>query len=168
MEIFGLPAHVLMVHGAVVFIPLAVFAAIIFAVFPKWRYLSRWPALLLALAAVANAWAARITGKDFFDGDAFSGFPEGNPIRSAIEDHEAYGEALSLVVLVFLLMVVFGFVMLGGPSGFASGRGAKEMNARWAELAVPASIVVVGLVTLVYVVLTGDAGSRVVWDPPTS
>ncbi|HSV39314.1 MAG TPA: hypothetical protein VLI04_11195 [Nocardioidaceae bacterium] len=165
MEIFGLPAHVLIVHGAVVFIPLAVAAAIAFAVFPKWRYLTRWPALLLALVAAGNAWAARITGKSFFD-DAFDAYPEA--IRNAIQDHESRGEVLSLVVLAFLLLVIFGFTMLGGASGFASGRGAKEMNAQWAELVVPASIVVVGIVTLVYVVLTGDAGSRVVWDPPTS
>jgi hypothetical protein len=31
------------------------------------------------------------------------------------------------------------------------------------ELVVPASLVVVSIVTLVYVVLTGDAGAQAVW-----
>ena len=62
MEIFGLPVHVLVVHGAVVLTPLAALATIAFAVLPKWRYLTRWPAVALAVAATCALWAARLSG----------------------------------------------------------------------------------------------------------
>ena len=51
MEIGGLPLHPLVVHGAVVFTPLAALALIVFAILPRYRYLTRWPAAILAVIA---------------------------------------------------------------------------------------------------------------------
>jgi hypothetical protein len=167
MEIFGLPAHVLVVHGAVVLAPFAAFAVIVFAIVPKWRYLTRWPAAALAVAAAGVVWTARITGNDFFD-DRFAALPAGNPIRGAIEDHQAYGDILSWVIIAFLVLTLLGAWLLGGPSGFASGAGERPRGETWVETVVPASLVVVSIVVLIYVFLTGDAGARAVWDPPTS
>ena len=43
MEIAGLPLHPLVVHAAVVLIPLTALLAVAFAVLPRWRWLVRWP-----------------------------------------------------------------------------------------------------------------------------
>jgi hypothetical protein len=163
MEIFGLPAHVLVVHAAVVLTPLAVLAAVAFALLPKWRYLTRWPAAALAVVAGVTVWVSRVTGQDFFGGDRFGGLAADNPLRKAIHDHEEYGELLSLVVIAFVLLVLVGSAVLGGPSGFVSGRGAKARTAAGVEVAVALAILAAAAVTLVYLVLTGDAGARAAW-----
>jgi hypothetical protein len=166
MEVFGLPAHVLVVHAAVVLTPLAALATIVFAVVPKWRYLTRWPAAILAVMATGAVWTARITGKSFFD-KRFASLPGDNPVREAIVAHQSRGNVLSLVIIAFLVLTLLGVWLLGGPSGFASGRGARPRGEDWVEIVVPIAMVLVSVVTLVYVVLTGDAGARAAWDPPT-
>ncbi|GGB76769.1 hypothetical protein N798_02250 [Knoellia flava TL1] len=163
MDINGLPAHVLVVHGAVVFAPLAALAATLLAVVPRWRYLTRWPALALALVATVTVWLARISGTDFFD-SRFASLPADNPVLAAIREHEERGETLSLVVLGLLAVTAAGAWLLGGPSGFASGRGAKELAAPWLETALPVLLVLVSLATLVYAFLAGDAGARATWE----
>ncbi|KGN30900.1 hypothetical protein N802_05750 [Knoellia sinensis KCTC 19936] len=166
MDINGLPAHVLVVHGAVVLTPIAALAAILFAVVPRWRYLTRWPALLLALIATGSVWGARISGNDFFE-SRFSQLPADNPVRAAILEHQNYGETLSLVVIAFLVVVALGAMLLGGPSGFASGSGSKEQAASALEMGLPALMLIASLATLVYAFLTGDAGARATWEQPS-
>ncbi|MDT0213890.1 hypothetical protein Q9R29_08320 [Rothia sp. ARF10] len=163
MDINGLPAHVLVVHGAVVFAPLAALAAILLAVVPRWRYLTRWPALALGLVATVTVWLARISGTDFFD-SRFASLPADSPVLAAIREHEERGETLSLVVLGLLAVTAAGAWLLGGPSGFASGRGAKERAASWLETALPVLLVLVSLATLAYAFLAGDAGARATWE----
>ena len=162
MDINGLPAHVLVVHGAVVFAPLAALAAILLAVVPRWRYLTRWPALALALVATGTVWLARVSGEDFFE-SRFASLPADSPVLVAIREHEERGETLSLVVLGLLVATAAGASLLGGASGFASGRGAKGRAAPWLETVLPIVIVLVSLATLVYAFLAGDAGARATW-----
>ncbi|HET7689430.1 MAG TPA: DUF2231 domain-containing protein [Nocardioidaceae bacterium] len=155
MEIFGLPVHVLVVHGAVVFTPLAALATIVFALRPQWRYLSRWPAVLLALAATGSVWMARLSGEDLQEARSL---PD-----QLIATHESRGEVLALVMIVFLVLTLLGARLLGGPSGLASGRGAVAVREGWVEKVVPLALVAISVVALVYVVLTGDAGARATW-----
>ena len=65
-ERFGdLPLHVLVIHLAVVVLPVAALTAIAFAVLPKWRWLLRWPALVLGLGALVCAFVAKKSGDAF-------------------------------------------------------------------------------------------------------
>ena len=155
MEFTGLPLHVLVVHAAVVFAPLAALAAIGFAVVPRWRYLTRWPAAVLAVIATGAIWLARVSGNDLKKNLAL---PD-----QLIGTHQSRGEVLSWVSLAFLLLVLVGAWLLAGPSGLASRRGAQAVRAPAVELVLPAAIVIASVVTLVYAVLTGDAGARAVW-----
>ena len=54
MEFHGIPLHPLVVHGAVVFTPLAAVAALVFVLVERWRELLRWPTAVLAVVAAAN------------------------------------------------------------------------------------------------------------------
>ena len=95
MEIGGLPLHPLVVHGAVVFTPLAALALITFAVLPRYRYLTRWPAAILAVLAFGAVWAARITGQWML---------EQNPsIEQLVGAHVERAKLLSLVVLALVV-----------------------------------------------------------------
>lgn len=155
MEFFGLPLHPLVVHAAVVFVPLAALLVIVFAVFQKHRWATRWPALLLTLVSLATVWIARITGKSLKD--------ELPGIEQAIATHEERGELLSLLMIGFTVLVAVAAWSLGGPSALASGRGSRDSGVAALDKVLPAVLVVAALVVLVAVVMTGDAGTRVVY-----
>ena len=53
MEINGLPAHMLIVHAAVVFLPLASVLALVYAGVPRWRWATRWPMVGFTTVALA-------------------------------------------------------------------------------------------------------------------
>ena len=155
MEIAGLPLHPLVVHAAVVFTPLAALAVIAFAVLPKHRWLTRWPAALAALVAFGSVWAARLSGQSMLDA---------NPdLAQLVATHQDRGVLLSWAIIVFLLVTLVGVWSLGGPSALATGRGAMESKVASLDKVLPALLVLASLGVLIGVVLTGDAGSRAVW-----
>lgn len=155
MEFMGLPLHPLVVHAAVVFVPLAALLVIVFAVLPKHRWATRWPAFLLTLVSLVTVWVARISGKSLKD--------ELPGIEQVIATHEDRGELLSLLMIGFTVLVAVGAWSLGGPSALASGRGARDGGVAVLDKVMPAVLVVAALVVLVLVVMTGDAGTRVVY-----
>ncbi len=55
----------LIVHAAVVFVPLQIAAAIVYAVVPAWRRYMTWAALALIIVGPAAAWAAKLSGEAF-------------------------------------------------------------------------------------------------------
>ncbi len=59
---FGLPLHPLVVHAAVVFIPLAALGAVLVVLSARFRGRYGGLAVLLGAAAVVAAFAARLTG----------------------------------------------------------------------------------------------------------
>jgi len=61
MELNGTPLHPLVVHAAVVFVPLAAVAVAAYVV-PRWRALLRWPALVLSIGAAASVQLAAMSG----------------------------------------------------------------------------------------------------------
>jgi hypothetical protein len=155
MEIAGLPLHPLVVHAAVVFTPLAVLAAVVFAVVPRWRYLTRWPTAALTLTALGAVWVARVSGRSLL-----ASRPELAPL---VRVHQQRGTQLSLLMILFAVVVLVGVWGLGGRSGLVDGRGARETRVAVLDKLLPAVVVVVSLVVVVWCVLTGDAGARAIW-----
>jgi hypothetical protein len=159
MEIFGLPAHVLVVHGAVVLTPLAAASTIAFAVLPRYRYLTRWPTALLAIAATGAIWGAKLTGPSLRD----TLLKQQRITQDLIATHQSRANVLALVMIAFLVLTLIGAKMLGGPTGLASGKGEVAKAEPWAELVIALGLVLISIVTLVWVILTGDAGARATW-----
>jgi hypothetical protein len=161
MEFNGIPLHPLVVHAAVVLGPAAALTALVYAARPAWRWLLRWPMLLLAAAAAGSTLLAYLSGKELLEDRPF--LLQGDPIRERVLLHQDRGEVLLWVALGFLVVAAVAAWALGGPSALASGRGARETAGSataWAALA----LVVAGAVALlVMTFLTGDAGARAVW-----
>lgn len=156
-ERFGdLPLHVLVIHAAVLVLPVTALVAIVFALVPKWRWLLRWPTLLLALASLALAFVARESGEALV-----AAIPD---LEKAVALHEERGKLLFWFVLIFLAVAIAAFLLLGGPSQLASGKGAKATKSRPLELVVSAAVVVVGVLVIWQTIRTGDAGAKAVWD----
>ena len=70
----GLPLHPLVVHAAVVFVPLLVVTAILYGVVPQLRSRIGWVAALLAVAAPTAALVAMLSGRAFKE-SRFAGQP---------------------------------------------------------------------------------------------
>lgn len=155
MEIGGLPLHPLVVHAAVVFTPLAVLGVLVFALWERHRWLTRWPTLALTAVAVASVWTAALSGTALLESR-----PE---LKELVETHQARGQLLGLVSTLLLLLVALAAWALPGPTSLASGRGARESRLPAAERWLPLALAVVALAVLVLAVLTGDSGSRAVW-----
>ncbi|TDD21381.1 hypothetical protein E1218_21000 [Kribbella turkmenica] len=156
-ERFGdLPLHVLVIHAAVVVLPVAALTAIAFAVLPRWRWLLRWPALLLGVGAVVLAYVAKESG------DAFvAAVPT---LEQAVREHKERGDLLFWFCLIFAAVAVAAFLLLGGPSALASGKGAKATRSKPLELVTSAAVVVIGVLVIWQTIRTGDAGAKAVWD----
>lgn len=149
-ERFGdLPLHVLVIHAAVLVLPVTALVAIVFALVPKWRWSLRWPTLLLALASLALAFVARESGEALV-----AAIPD---LEKAVALHEERGKLLFWFVLIFLAVAIAAFLLLGGPSQLASGKGAKATKSRPLELVVSAAVVVVGVLVIWQTIRTGDS-----------
>lgn len=157
MELGGLPLHPLVVHAAVVLTPAAALLAIVFAVVPRWRWLTRWPAGLAAAAALGAVFFARVTGEGFLEQR-----PELEPL---VKVHEERAELLLWLVIGFFVAASAAVVLLGSTSPFPSGKGARTAAASWLSTVLMVLVVLAALAVIVQVVRTGDAGSRAVWSP---
>jgi hypothetical protein len=160
MELNGLPLHPLVVHAAVILGPVTALTAIAYAVLPRWRWLIRWPMVALAVATVATVFVAKLAGEALLD-ERFANASEA--VKDQIEVHEGRGTVLLWVSLAFLVIAVAAALTVGGPSGLASGAGARDSRGTAVTVGVLALVVVGALALLVMTVLTGDAGSRAVW-----
>lgn len=154
MEINGLPLHPLIVHAVVVFVPLGALAAILFALVPRWRWLLRWPTLLLAVAAVVLTRIAVLSGTRLKSDRQLGG--------DLINRHQVWGHRLEYAVWVFAILAIVAWWVLPYVVPLV---GAVDRPSPVPSLATAVTVVlpVAGAVVLVFAVITGDAGARALW-----
>ncbi len=154
MEINGVPLHALVVHAAVVLVPLAALAVLAMAR-PGWRWLARWPALVLAVGAALTVQLAALSGQNLRDSRKLD-----SPL---VQTHQEWGGRLVVAMWVFAAVTVVAFWALPHVTRLVDGR---DRPGRVAVLERPLVVVLVLLAVLVLVLvfLTGDAGARAVWQ----
>lgn len=163
VEIDGLPLHPLVVHAAVVMTPLAVLAGWALAVWPGGRWLLRWATPVLAVLAAAAVLLATRSGEELLSDRPFLTSAE-SPVRDLVRDHQQLGDQLQVLVLVLAAVAVVAWWLLPAVSPLASGRFAHDgRGGRWAVWGTSGALLLTGLLCLVWVVRTGDAGARAVW-----
>ncbi|MGF9754626.1 DUF2231 domain-containing protein [Microvirga sp. 0TCS3.31] len=152
MELNGVPLHPLVVHAVVVLGPLAALTGLAYAAVPSWRWLLRWPLVVLAVVVAVTALVAVAAGEDLL-----ASRPELAPI---VVDHQQDGELLRNVALGYVVVAGLAAWALGGVSALASGKGARETR-----FGIPVAVLLaVGAVALlVTVYLAGDSGATAVW-----
>jgi uncharacterized membrane protein len=155
MELNGIPLHPLVVHAVVVFVPLAAMAAIVMSL-PRWRWLARWPALLLTLGATAAAYVATLTGGELKEDRGLETLP-------LVKSHAVWGDRLLIGMWVFAALVIVAFWVFPHVTRLSGG---KDRVARIAALEKPLMVLVplAAVAVLVLVVLAGDSGARAVWQ----
>jgi uncharacterized membrane protein len=150
-QINGLPVHALVLHAAVVFVPLLALGAIVYALVGKWRPKIGWAVLLLGIIAPITTFVAMESGEKLYDrliGQGLKG-----PGKDILDDHMHYGKmtfwfalALGVVSIVMVLLT--------------RREGAAPKIVQWV---LSAAMVVLAVFAGYYVYRTGDSGATAVW-----
>jgi predicted membrane protein DUF2231 len=158
-EFMGIPAHPLLVHGAVVFVPLQVLAAIAYAAVPFTRRYIWWAVLGLAVVAPGAAWAARLSGAAFRERQVKNG--ASGQFLADIDTHMGFGNMTAyLSTLLGVLMLVLVLVLAKRPlDGQSAATGSPIVTIITAVV-----IVAVAALTAYYVFKAGDTGAHIVWS----
>jgi hypothetical protein len=174
--VFGIPAHPLLVHAAVVFVPLQILAAFGYAFLPFFRRRISWAVVALAVVAPLAALFAKLSGDAFESRMVERGTvtPQG---LADISVHSGYGTntlyfsiGLGVATLALLAVQVGRSARTasalststaeGSDTGVAKdgGRGPVVIAA-----VLTVAVLVLGAFTGYYVFKTGDSGAHMVW-----
>ncbi len=153
--ILGIPAHPLLIHAAVVFVPLLILVAIGYALWPAVRPKLDWALAGLAVAAPISVWFAKISGQNFrqrlIDRRLTS------PVMlDKIAQHQSYGtKTLWWTIGLGIVALVLLYLARGGRLG-------RRRAAMW----LAGCVVTVGVAAFAgyYVFRTGDTGAHIVWS----
>src|SRR3546814_15146881 len=116
MELNGLPVHPLIVHLAVVMIPVAAVLAALYSVV-RWRWALRWPMVGTSFAALGSVVLAWYSGKDLLERK-----PE---LEQIIQPHQEHADIMFWVNIVCVAIVLLAALTMGGPSGPVAGQAAR-------------------------------------------
>jgi hypothetical protein len=154
-SIGGLPLHPLLIHTAVLGVPVTLLLALLFAL-PRTRGWARWPLALAAVGSLGAVFLARQSGQAL----ASILVQPGNPIAPLINRHSQLANQLQVMTAVLALVAVVSAVVVGRVGGTREHRGSRGR-----DLALLALLIVVAAVSAFWVYRVGDAGARAVWNP---
>ncbi|SES12506.1 hypothetical protein SAMN05216188_122124 [Lentzea xinjiangensis] len=159
LTIDGLPLHPLLVHAAVVLLPLAALGSVAIALVPSWRRRYAWPVLGVTLAGVAAVPAAQQSGEDFQ-----AALERGGVRNPAIQTHADLGATLLPIALGFGVAVIA--LLVAGRLADREREAEAPTTKTWRVVSVVVSVLVVLLAagTTVQTVRAGHSGSTAVWS----
>jgi hypothetical protein len=152
----NLPLHPLVVHAAVIGIPLAALLAFLFA-FPKTREWARWPLAITVVGVTAVTFVARQSGLAF---EAALGIRPGNPVGDLILRHSLLANQLFYIMIGFSVIALLNVFIVSKRA--ADGAAKQSAILR---IGLPILLVAVAVAALAWVVRVGDLGARAVWNP---
>jgi hypothetical protein len=139
----GLPLHPLLVHGAVVLVPLVAIGALVMSYLPSFS--RRHGKIILGLAIIAqiSVFLAKISGEAFED-----------ILNKSVEKHAELGEIAPFVTIPMVILIYLRWRMDRSGSTFGS-----VVIRRLTSVA----LVVASLVSIVFIYLVGHSGAESVW-----
>src|SRR5690349_16788621 len=151
-QVNGLPVHALVLHAAVVFVPLLALGAIVYALVGRWRAKIGWAVLLLAGIAPITALVAMLSGNKLHERLLAQGLK--GPGAEIINDHLGFGTR------TFWFSLALGVVTLALVLAAQRRPGSLP---RVADLGLVVVIVGLAAITGYCVYRTGDSGAMAVW-----
>jgi hypothetical protein len=139
----GLPLHPLLVHSAVVLVPLVAIGALVMSYLPSFSRRHGKIILILAVIAQVSVFLAKMSG------EAFAEILDKN-----VEKHAELGEITPLVTLPMVILIYLRWRMDRSGSTFGS-----VVIRRLTSVA----LVVSSLVSIIVIVLVGHSGASSVW-----
>lgn len=152
----NLPLHPLVVHAAVVGIPLAALLAFLFA-FPKTREWARWPLAITVVGATAVTFVARQSGLAF---EAALGIKPGNPVGDLILQHSLLANQLFYIMIGFTVIALLNVFLVAKRAADGAAKQSAVLR-----IGLPILLVAAAVVALAWIVRVGDLGARAVWNP---
>jgi cytochrome b involved in lipid metabolism/uncharacterized membrane protein len=141
--IAGLPMHPLVVHVAVVILPLSALGLLAIIVVPRWRRTFGWLTLAGLAVGVVGAFAAKESGEALA---ARVGLPE---------DHARLGDVLPLVAGALLVVAVAWYLL--------DRRRTEDSGSLW-PLVLAAAAAILALAVIVMTILVGHSGAQATWS----
>jgi MFS superfamily sulfate permease-like transporter len=151
-QVGGLPVHALILHAAVVLIPLLALGAIVYAVVPRWRPRIGWAIILLAIITPVTALVTMESGQKLF-GRLLANGVSGRG-KEILDQHMRFG------TLTFWFTLALGVVTLVMVL-FTQRRSARLPRTAHVGLAV--IMVALAAISGYYCFRTGDSGAHAVW-----
>lgn len=146
----GLPTHPLVVHLAVVFLPLSALALIALIIVPAWRASHGWLMMAALTVGVGGAFLAAHTGEALAQ-------QVGTP-----QDHAQWGDLLEKAAFGLFAVGVVWFV-LQRRAALRSPRAAQRLLGPPVQAAAAVLSVIAGIVVLALTVVVGHSGATAVW-----
>lgn len=139
----GLPLHPLLVHSAVVLVPLVAIGALVMSYLPSFSRRHGKLILILAVVAQVSVFLAKMSG------EAFSEI-----LNKNVEKHAELGEIAPLATLPMVVLIYLRWRMdrAGSSIGNAAVRRLTSV-----------ALVIASLVSLVVIFLVGHSGASSVW-----
>jgi predicted membrane protein DUF2231 len=161
-EFMGVPLHPLLVHAAVVFVPLLALVALAYALIPFLRPHLRLVLAVLALIAPGAALLAKLSGDAFYKRLAGRGMAGGD-LQIKIENHRSFG-TITVYATIALAIIVLALVYAVGPRlRSTTGTGVAPPRSGVPALVLTILTVAGAAFALYYVIRTGDSGAKAVW-----
>jgi hypothetical protein len=139
----GLPLHPLLVHSAVVLVPLVALGALVMSYLPSFSRRHGKIILILAVAAQVSVFLAKMSGEAFAE-----------ILNKNVEKHAELGEITPLVTLPMVVLIYLRWRMDRSGSTFGS-----VVIRRLTSVA----LVVASLTSIIVIVLVGHSGASSVW-----
>jgi hypothetical protein len=155
-EVFGLPAHPLIVHAPVVLLPLALLGVILCLVRPQWRASLIVPTAVIGIIGAGGAILASQSGE----------WLQARVAETAqVHDHQQLGEmARNLSILFAGSLFVWALREMVETRGwFKDGFVAKLVAPRWIGIAATIGVVLFGTLTTAWVIQAGHSGAKAAW-----
>lgn len=149
ISIGGIPLHPLIVHLAVVAVPLAAILALVWAIRPQLRRHLGNSALIASAVGVVASVVAKSSGEQLLPG---MGLSESNPGPVA---HHASVATWSVVASGILLLCVAALWWITRSTDRSVPRGVF--------LGVRLVVILAAIAALIFIVQTGHAGAQLVW-----
>jgi hypothetical protein len=158
-KIGDLPLHPLVVHAAVIGIPLAALLALLFA-FPKTREWARWPLAITVVGATAVTFVARQSGLAL---EVAMGLKPGNPVGDLITQHSLLANQAFYIMIGFAVIGLLNVFLVSKRTSDGADGAAKQSAIL--RIGLPILLVAAAVVALVWIIRVGDLGARAVWNP---
>lgn len=141
--IFGLPAHVLIVHVTVVLLPVAAIGAIVIVIRRSLIHRIGWVTVVAAGLGAAASWISRFSGAELAS-------RVGNP-----QPHVDYGHDLPVHATLFFLLVLIYWLIARGIPG--------NRSRPWWVMALGVIVILGSIIVVWSTIRTGHSGAEATW-----
>lgn len=150
---FGdLPLHPLAVHAPIVLIPLLILVSFGYAMVVRFRAVTEWAVVLLAVIAPAVTWVTRESGYEMKERLERNG-PLPEELAADVNKHAD---------LSYILIWLVAGLAVAAVSLVVSNRVTAPQSP--VAIALVVVVIALGVLSAIYLFQTGDLGARMVWE----